>query len=352
MAEAVGVSHAAVSYAYNRPDKLSEQQRSRILTVAAELGYPGPNPTGRGLRTGKVDALGLVLADSLAYAFDDPGVAMLMRGISEVGELTQVALTLLPAPLEAVPATVGTGLSSRALVDGFLVYAMADHHPVLENVLHRRLPVVVIDGPALDGHSLVGIDDRGAAREAARHLLALGHRDVGVLVSRLSPDGRSGPVSRARIAKARDRVMKARVAGYQSAFAEAKIGAPRVIEAGGFSAAQSRAAAELLLDTCPVTAVLAATDVLALALLDAARARGLRVPDDLAVVGFDDIPAAASADLTTIRQPQAEKGQQAARLLLNTIDGERGTHFITLPTELVVRGSTDTRPGKPATSPR
>lgn len=339
VAEAVGVSHAAVSYAYNRPDKLSDQQRTRILTMAAKLGYPGPNPTGRGLRTGKVDALGLILADSLSYAFDDPGVAMLMQGISEVGELAQNALTLLPAPLEAVPATASTA-SSRALVDGFLVYAMADHHPVLESVLHRRLPVVVIDGPALEGHSLVGIDDRGAAREAARHLLGLGHRDVGVLVSRLSPDGRSGPVSRARLAKARDRVLKARLHGYHDAFAEAKIGAPRAVEAGGFSAAQSRAAAELLLDTCPVTAVLAATDVLALALLDAARARGLRVPEDLAVVGFDDIPAAATADLTTIRQPQAAKGQQAARLLLNTIAGEQGTHVITMPTELVVRGST------------
>ncbi|MFE0019829.1 LacI family DNA-binding transcriptional regulator [Amycolatopsis sp. NPDC059021] len=345
MAEAVGVSHAAVSYAYNRPDKLSQQQRSRILAVAAELGYPGPNPTGRSLRTGKVGALGLILTDSLPYAFEDPGVALLMRGIAEVGELAQVALTLLPAPLEAVPAAASLDALLRGVVDGFMVYAMPDRHPVLDSVLRRRLPVVTIDGPALEGHSRVGIDDRGAAREAARHLLALGHRDVAVLVSRLSPDGRSGPASHSRIAHARDRVMKARVKGYRDAFAEAGVGVLPVVEAGGFSAAQSRAGAEMLLDTRSVTAVLAATDVLALALLDAAAGRGLRVPEDLAVIGFDDLPAAAVAGLTTVRQPMTQKGQEAARLLLNTINGTPGTHLVTLPTELVVRGST----GEPTT---
>lgn len=340
VAQAVGVSQAAVSYAYNRPEKLSEAQRSRILKVAAELGYLGPNPAGRGLRTGKVDALGLVLTDSLPYAFDDPGAMLLMKGISEVGELAEVALTLLPAPLESVPASARSGAALRGLVDGFMVYAMPDRHPVLQSVLSRQLPVVVIDGPVLEGHSLVGIDDHGAAREAARHLLALSHRDVGVLVSRLSPDGRSGPVSRSRVTRARDRVMKARVDGYNDAFADAKVRAPLVVEAGGFSFSQSRAAAEALLDARSVTAVLAATDVLALAVIEVARSRGLRVPDDLSVVGFDDLPAAAGAELTTVRQSLVEKGQQAARLLLHSIGGAPGTHVITLPTELVVRGST------------
>ncbi|MFC4079614.1 LacI family DNA-binding transcriptional regulator [Amycolatopsis samaneae] len=352
MAEAVGVSHAAVSYAYNRPDKLSKQQRARILETAAALGYPGPNPTGRGLRTGKIGALGLVLTDSLSYAFEDPGVALLMRGISEVGELAQIALTLLPAPLETTPAAASLDTLLRGVVDGFMVYAMPDRHPVLDSVLRRRLPVVTIDGPALKGHSMVGVDDRGAAREAARHLLALGHRDVGVLVSRLSPDGRSGTASHSRVAHARDRVMKARVKGYRDAFAEAGVGVPPVVEAGGFSAAQSRAGAETLLDTRRVTAVLAATDVLALALLEAAASRGLRVPEDLAVVGFDDLPAAAGAGLTTVRQPMTQKGQQAARLLLDTIGGEPGTHVVTLPTELVVRGSTAHRATGSAASPR
>lgn len=337
--EAVGVSQAAVSYAYNRPEKLSKSQRTRIFEVAGELGYAGPDPAARGLRTGKVGALGLLLTDSLSYAFHDPGAALLMRGISEVGELAQVALTLLPAPLETVPGVARPQAPLGGLVDGFMIYAMPDRHPVVQHVLGRRLPVVVIDGPAVPGHSLVGIDDRGAAVEAAAHLLGLGHRHVGVLVSRLTPDGRTGPVSRTRLARARDRVMKARVEGYAAPFRRFGATPPVTIEAGGFSDEHARRAAEKVLDIKPLTAVLAATDVLALAVVEVARERGLHIPRDLSVVGFDDLPAAAIADLTTVRQSLSAKGARAARLLLDAIDGAADHPNVTLPTELVVRGS-------------
>lgn len=339
VARAVGVSQAAVSYAYNRPEKLSESQRARIFGAAAELGYAGPDPAARGLRTGKVGALGLILTDSLSYAFDDPGASLLLRGISEVGELAEVALTLLPAPLERVPTPARSGASLLGLVDGFMIYALPDRHPVVQSVLSRQLPVVVIDGPAVPGQALVGIDDRGAAHEAAAHLQALGHRDVGILVSRLTPDGRTGPVTPTRLSRARDRVMKARAEGYAAPFGESGAGPPVIVEAGGFSFAQSRLAAGRLLDISPLTAVLAATDVLALAVIDVARERGLRVPEDLSVVGFDDLPAAAAAELTTVRQSLQAKGARAARLLLDTIGGATDHPNVTLPTELVVRRS-------------
>lgn len=338
VAQAVGVSQAAVSYAYNRPDKLSESQRRRIFAAAAELGYSGPDPAARGLRTGKVGALGLILTDSLSYAFHDPGASLLMRGISEVGELAQVALTLLPSPLETVPGPAAGG-SLLGLVDGFMIYAMPDRHPMVQNVLGRGLPVVVIDGPLVPGHSLVGIDDHGAARGAAEHLLDLGHRRVGVLASRLAADGRSGPVTSTRLSRARDRVMKARVGGYLEPFGERGIAAPVVFEVGGFGYEQARVAAAELLDSHPLTAVLAATDVLALALLDVARERGMRLPDQLSVIGFDDIPAAGAADLTTVRQSLSAKGAHAARLLLDAVNGATDHPNVTLPTELVVRGS-------------
>ena len=339
VAEAVGVSQAAVSYAYNRPEKLSDAQRTRIFDAAAELGYSGPDPTARGLRTGKVGALGLILTDSLSYAFHDPGASLLMRGISEVGELAQVALTLLPAPLETVPTPTHSGASLLGLVDGFMIYAMPDRHPVVQSVLSRRLPVVVIDGPAVPGYSLVGIDDRGAADEAAVHLLTLGHRDVGVLVSRLTPDGRTGVVSRTRLSRARDRVMKARAEGYAAPFDERGYAPPVIVEAGGFGYGPSRAAAERLLDTQPLTGVLAATDVLALAVMDVARERGIQIPQELSVVGFDDLPAASVAELTTIRQSLIAKGARAARLLLDAVAGATDHPNVTLPTELVVRHS-------------
>ena len=344
VARAAGVSQAAVSYAYNRPGKLSEQQRSRIFRIAAEMGYVGPNPAGRILRTGEIGALGLMVTDSLAYAFDDPATALLLKGISEVGELAEVALTLLPFPLTSDPAARGAGVLLRGLVDGFLIYAMPEGHPAVEIALSRQLPVVVIDAPVIEGQPWVGIKDRQAAEEIASHVLALGHREVGVLVNRLVPDGYAGVVSTSRMRSARDQVMKARLAGYAAAFRRAGVAwkTATIIEAGGFNYQRSRAAAEALLSTRPVTAIIAATDVLALAAIDVTTERGLHVPEDLSVVGFDDLPAAAGARLTTMRQPLVDKGREAARLLLDVLGGAP-LRNVTLPTRLIVRESTRQR---------
>ncbi|RZK94836.1 MAG: LacI family DNA-binding transcriptional regulator [Rhodococcus sp. (in: high G+C Gram-positive bacteria)] len=347
VARAAGVSQAAVSYAYNQPHKLSAARRAHIFQVAAELGYAGPNPAGRNLRTGQVGALGLMITDSLRYAFDDPATAQLLKGISEVGELAEVALTLLPCPLESTRVAEGSGVLVRGAVDGFLAYAMPDGHPGMQTAMSRRLPIVVIDGPNPGGLPRVGIRDRQAAKEVAEHVLALGHRRVGFLVDRLVPDGKGGPVDAARIRAARDHVMKERLAGYASACRKYTVpwSSAVVVEAGGFDYELSRTAVETLLDAGPVTAVVAASDLLALAALDVAQERGLRVPEDLSVVGFDDIPAARAAGLTTVRQPLVDKGREAAQLLLDIIGGGAGRE-ITLPTELVVRESTGPAPAE------
>ncbi|MEV6588734.1 LacI family DNA-binding transcriptional regulator [Streptomyces acidicola] len=341
VAQAAGVSQAAVSYAYNRPGKLSAAQRERILQVARDLGYIGPHATGRSLRTGQVGALGLMITDSLPYAFDDPATAALLKGISEVGELSEVALTLLPCPLESDRMAQDSGVLLRGLVDGFLAYAMPETHPAVDTVLRRQLPVVIIDGPNPEGLPRVGIRDREAARAAAAHVLSLGHRSVGILVDRLVPDGHSGVVTPARRRQARDLVMRERLAGYAAAFRSAGVPwkSATVVEAGGFHEAASQAAAESLLAAGPPTAVIAASDVLALATIDAAHRCGLRVPQDLSVVGFDDLPSAVAAGLTTVRQPLVDKGRQAARLLLDVIGGGEPREVL-LPTELVVRATT------------
>ena len=340
VARAAGVSQAAVSYAYNQPHKLSAARRAHIFQVAAELGYAGPNPAGRNLRTGQVGALGLMITDSLRYAFDDPATSQLLKGISEVGELAEVALTLLPCPLESTRVAEGSGVLVRGAVDGFLAYAMPEGHPGMQTAMSRRLPIVVIDGPNPGGLPRVGIRDREAAKEIAEHVLSLGHRRVGFLVDRLVPDGKGGRVDAARTRAARDHVMKERLAGYASACRKHRVpwSSAVVVEAGGFDYELSRTAVETLLDAGPVTAVVAASDLLALAAIDVAQERGLRVPEDLSVVGFDDIPAARAAGLTTVRQPLVGKGREAAQLLLDIIGGGAGRE-ITLPTELVVRES-------------
>ncbi len=335
VARAAGVSQAAVSYAYNQPHKLSAARRAHIFQVAAELGYAGPNPRGPQSphRTGR--CAGLMITDSLRYAFDDPATSQLLKGISEVGELAEVALTLLPCPLESTRVAEGSGVLVRGgAVDGFLAYAMPDGHPGMQTAMSRRLPIVVIDGPNPGGLPRVGIRDRQAAKEIAEHVLSLGHRRVGFLVDRLvPPDGKGGPVDAARIRAARDHVMKERLAGYASACRTFTVpwSSAVVVEAGGFDYELSRTAVETLLDAGPVTAVIAASDLLALAAIDVAQERGLRVPQDLSVVGFDDIPPAArAAGLTTVRQPLVEKGREAAQLLLDIIGGGAGRE-ITLP---------------------
>src|SRR4051812_21852917 len=163
VARAAGVSQAAVSYAFNQSPKLSGARRDHILQIAAELGYAGPNPAGRSLRTGRVGALGVLLTESLHYAFDDPATSELLKGISEVGEMAEVALTLLPLMTENRP-TVGSGVLVNGSVDGFLAYAIPEAHPSLDVVVGRGLPVVIIDGPNPAGLPSVGIDDAAAAR--------------------------------------------------------------------------------------------------------------------------------------------------------------------------------------------
>ncbi|WP_433869082.1 LacI family DNA-binding transcriptional regulator [Saccharopolyspora sp. CA-218241] len=347
MAQVAQVSQATVSYAYTRPEKISSALRDRVLRIADEIGYAGPNPGGQNLRTGHFGALGLMMTDSLALAFDDPATTYLLRGIAEVGELAEVALTLLPFPAADIARSAderdahAARVALRSAVDGFLAYAMPDRHPALDAVRRRGAQMVVIDSPLLPGVPSVGIRDRRGAEQAARHLLELGHRRIGVLVDRLAPDGRRGVVPRGRFRRIRDRVARERIGGYRSAFAAHGLdfGRTTVVEAGGFNRALSLRAARTLLDEGGFTAVLASTDVLALAALDVLAERGARVPEDISVSGFDDLPAAATAGLTTVSQPLVEKGRRAADMLVEVMRGGVGKRLL-LPTELVARDST------------
>jgi DNA-binding LacI/PurR family transcriptional regulator len=340
LAAAAGVSRTTASNAYNRPERLSAAVRERVLATARDLGYPGPDPTARSLRTGHVGAIGVLLAEALAFAFDDPAAVLLFRGIAETGELSGVGMTLVPAPPEQP--TDATAVT-RAVVDGFLVYHLPDGHPGMAAVLARGLPTVVVDGPELGGVSFVAVDDRGGARRAAEHLLALGHRQIGVLVDRVGGDARQGPVEPGRRGAAAFRAARERLAGYAGALAAAGLdwAAVPVEECGVPDVASGRAGAAALLERAPaLTALLATTDLLALGAIEAAGKRGLPVPRGLAVAGFDDLPAAAGAGLTTVHQPLAEKGRVAAHLLLDALAGATRARRVELPTRLVVRGST------------
>ncbi|MFJ3075958.1 LacI family DNA-binding transcriptional regulator [Pseudomonas sp. NPDC087029] len=353
VAKAAGVSQPAVSYAYSGSSKVSASQREHILAVAAQLGYPGPNVRGRSLRSGRVGAIGLAVMDQLSYAFDDPWAMSLLKGIAKVNELANVALTLFPMRSKKLEGE-GAGdanLAVRGLVDGLIVSTLPDDHPIVQFIAKRTLPAVIIDSPRLDGVHYVGIDDRQAAIDQLEHIVGLGHRRIGVLVERLLPDGQKGPVSKARFKASTEMIARERLAAYIDAAQAHGIGFEDllIVEAGGFSDALGREAAATLLRDGAVSAIIASSDVMALATLSQAREQGVAVPAQLSVIGFDDIPEAGLRDLTTIRQSLIGKGEWAARLLLEELEaGEPLAPRVKIfETSLVVRGST-AAPAAPA----
>jgi DNA-binding LacI/PurR family transcriptional regulator len=337
IASELGVSVMSVSNAYNRPDQLSGALRERILAKAQELGYPGPDPLGRGLRRQRTGALGVLYATWPSYVFTNPAAVGFLQGLTEITGRAFMGVLLVPSPL---PEDTEELPLDSALVDGFVVYSVADDDRQVP-IARSRAPVVVVDQPRIDGVPTVGIDDEAAATGAAQHLIDLGHRQIAVLAFGLARDGAEGFAGPERRQRATFAVTRARLSGYRSALSAAGIDwdavpvyeCPMPRDAGV-------AARELLALRPRPTALVAMSDGLALGAVRAARELGLTVPGDLSVVGFDDSPAAERTGLTTVRQPHIAKGRRAGELLLGLLAGQPVADRELLPTELVVRGST------------
>ena len=342
IARELGVSAMTISNAYNHPERLTPALRERVLATARQLGYPGPDPLGRGLRRGRVGTIGVLYDNLLSYAFRDQAAVLFLSGLSTAAEAQGLGLTLVPGSPQGDRDAAVVG---RMLVDGLVVYSVADGDPVLVAALERRWPTVLVDQPRIAGLPLVGIDDEAAARDAAHHLIDLGHRRVAVVSFGLGPDLRHGLADEARQRSVAYHVSRARLAGFNAALAGH--GVPwsnvPVFECPGSSQELGRAAADALLAVVPrPTAILATSDELALGVLDAAMRRGLSVPGDLSVVGFDDVPAAATArpPLTTVSQDHAAKGRLAGQMLVALLRGEAVSSRQDVATRLVVRTST------------
>jgi DNA-binding LacI/PurR family transcriptional regulator len=338
VADELGVSRATVSNAYNRPDQLSPALRERVLAAARRLGYAGPDPAARGLRRGQTGTIGVLVGETLSYAFRDAATGLFLEGIARAGERAGTSMLLIPSPKGQNPIhAIG-----NAAVDGFCLNCVPDNDPALQAVLDRRLPTVVVEGASGDAPvARVDIDQRGGARSAAEHLAGLGHTRFGIITAMLGQDRYAGPVDAERLARADAPVDRERVRGFLDAVGDAPIH-----EAGGHGFERGRDAARALLAAHPdITAILADSDLLALGAMRAASETGRSVPADLSVSGFDDIPLAAAADppLTTVSQPLIDKGEAAYALLQELLSGQPPRQ-ITLPIELVVRGSTAAPP--------
>jgi DNA-binding LacI/PurR family transcriptional regulator len=341
LAQDLGVSRATVSNAYNRPDQLSPALRARILARAEELGFAGPDPMARGLRRGRVGAVGVLVDEGLSYAFSDPPTVLFLDGLARELQLDGLGLLLHAAGEQDAE------LRSirEAAVDAWVVQSLPDGHPAVDAVRTRGRPIVVLDQPSLPDIPLVGIDDEAGARAAVGHLMGLGHRRLGVLTMPLQAGGRVGLADARRQQEATYAVMRRRLAGAAAAASDAGVSwdEVRVVECTANDPdVAARAIAGLLTAPGAPTAIFACSDQLALGVLRAARGAGLRVPGDLSVVGFDDSPSAGSADppLTTVGQPLRERGQAAGALVRALLRGEEVSSPAVHPVRLVLRGST------------
>ncbi|MFC5993749.1 LacI family DNA-binding transcriptional regulator [Pseudonocardia hispaniensis] len=342
LAAELGVSRTTVSNAYNRPDQLSAPLRARVLEAARRLGYPGPDPVARSLRTRRAGAVGLLLTEALSYAFRDPVATGFLEGLALACEQAGQGLLLVPVSPEHADVTA----VHQAGVDGFVVYSVREDDPHFLAVLQRPVPTVVCDQPiGVEGVDRVGVDDRAAMLGMARHLTGLGHRRFGVLCMRLTAHRHDGPADEARQAQTSYPVQRTRLAGLRDGFAEVGVTWAEVpvherfehtIDAG------AAAAAELLAAHPDITALVCTSDILALGALRYAVQHGLGVPEELTITGFDGVPEAERAGLTTVRQPVRDKGQVAGELLLERGDRSKPRQVI-LPTELVV-GTTSKAP--------
>jgi DNA-binding LacI/PurR family transcriptional regulator len=333
IADRVGVSRMTVSNAFSRPDQLSADLREKILAAAEELGYVGPDPAARALARGRVGSIGLLLTDRLGEAFQDAVATEFLAAVADGLAAEGLALTLITADAGAgfVPAR-------DVALDGALIY-LCD--PVSADVgwLDKRgLPIVTVDQYPRPGVPSVNVDDRGGATAAAEHLLGLGHRSIGVVtIAESALPGEPG----------RQHPGQERLRGWTGALIDAGVEASVVSVPFRPATAAFDAARQLLERPDRPTAVLCFSDAFATEVVRAAESLGLRIPDDLSVVGFDDSPLAAASrpPLTTVRQDVTAKGREAVRAVVAALRGDATDEQLLLPTELVVRGSTAPPPG-------
>jgi DNA-binding LacI/PurR family transcriptional regulator len=322
VARHAGVSVATVSRVVNEVPVVSDDMRDRVREAIARLGYR-PSSTARSLSLGRSQAIGVV-----APFFTTPSVVERLRGVAQRARDHGYGLMLFDVETPEQRRAAFAEFARHDRVDGLLVISLPLFDEDVDALARDRLPVVMVD----IGHPAVPhvvIDDARGGELAARHLLERGHRRIGFVGD--EPDSRFGFTS-----------SEERRRGFRRALRRAGVRPPADLEARGpHGRAEARALADALLRRRDrPTAVFAASDTQAVGVLEAAHARGLRVPDDVAVIGFDDIEIAEPLGLSTVRQPLRESGARGADLLLGAIRRAGAPEAPLPPLEVVVRRTT------------
>jgi LacI family transcriptional regulator len=323
VAEAAGVSVATVSRALNKPDSVTPVLRARVTDAARRLGYLG-NGAARALASRRSGAMG-----ALVPTLDNPIFAACIDAFQQRLDVHGMSLLVASAGYDAAAETRGLRTLLQRGVDGVLLVGAA-HEAETWALLPPDLPAVVTWMHRAEGCALpcIGFDNAAAAARVTRHLLALGHRRIGMI---------------AGLAHGNDRAA-ARIAGVRAALAEAGLTlAPPLLAERAYSVSEGSAAMVALLALPdPPTAVVCGNDHLAFGALVAARRAGLVVPDDVSVTGFDDLDFLAHGDppLTTVHVPAAEMGRRAADHLAALASGQAPPPPAELEAPVVLRGTT------------
>jgi LacI family transcriptional regulator len=327
VAKRARVSTATVSYVLNNSSRVSDETRARVLQAIKELGYQ-PNALARGLVKNQTRTVGLVIPHTAEYVFSDPYFAELLKGICTV--VTQEDYFLLLSLLTGVEdfGRVVMSVINQRRVDGIIMVCTARDSEEVARLQAANIPFTLIGTCYLPDVISLDVDNERGSYLAAQHLLELGHRQIGYITG----DMRSENAVQ-------------RYHGFQRALAEAGLHVADVYT-GDFTQVSGMLGARLLLSNNQgITAIACASDLMAHGAISAARDMGYRIPEDLSIVGFDDIPLSQESDpkLTTVRQPISRLGYLAAERLIAMIedrDVPEGEDRQILQTQLVVRNST------------
>ena len=322
VARAAGVSTATVSRALNHRSDVSTETREHVERVAAQLGYRGRHGHRRRSRRATRHIT------LLAHAIDNEYVGTICSGITDQLDPRAHQLFLLLTKADERLEAEYVRVARRTGSDGLLVVTpRLSDHDFLEFVSDGMACVLIDFYPETPCLPCIRATNWQGAREATNYLISLGHRRIGFIAGRRQ-----------------DHITESREHGYRSALVHGRIPySPELTAEGDYSWASGfRAGSQLLALDPPPTAIFACSDLMAFGAIEAIHAAGLRVPEDLAVVGFDDPPMAAETypPLTTIRQPLYEMGRMAAQMVVSLIEGKDVvSRQIELPTRLVVRQS-------------
>lgn len=320
VAKAAKVSAATVSRTLSNPGVVTESTRRRVLAAVQSSGYIG-NPMARGLRCHKTNAVLVLVSD-----FANPFFPQVIKGIESTAHALGYRILLGNTQRNATRERSYTQLAEQHQVDGIILLGTRSPSNGGNDV--GRFPLVIGCEPYPSLPTVV-IDNAAAAAEACMYLLALGHRRIGYI---------NGP--------RRSSLCKDRLAGYRSALRAGGIRYESALVINGDFTAGAGATGlnQLLQRGAPPTAVCCASDEIAIGAIRAAKQHGLKVPEELSVVGFDDIAFAEYCDppLTTVRQPRTEIGQQLMQLMYREIEGKtpHRDRSVVLPHQLILRGST------------